>query len=250
MTDSSPNPLWPRPSLPHRIVFEDDALVVVSKPSHLLVHRTEMAAHDHDSLRDRLISEGVIDHSMHPVNRIDRPTSGLVLFAKNLEAHRMLHAQFTDHTIEKRYLAIVRGWMNDVCQVTKPLATSHSSKPKEACTHFTPLARYEWDVPITRYPTSRFSLVDCRPETGRYHQIRLHLRHLRHPIIGDTAHGDKPHNRYFESAFTHRPLYLHASHLAFQHPDGSRCLVEDPLPENWSEVMSAFGWDFNATFNR
>lgn len=233
---------WPRPDEPHQIIHSDDDLVVAYKPSHLLVHRTDMASRDCDNLRDRLIVEGMLDHSGHPVNRIDRPTSGLVVFSRHAEAHRMLHAQFAEHRIEKSYMAVVRGWLKDECTVDKPLPTSHNSTPKPATTRFTPLAHAEWDVPITRYPTSRFSLVACNPTTGRYHQIRLHLRHLRHPIIGDTAHGDKPHNRYFEAHFTHRPLYLHAGRLALTHPDGSPRCWEVPLPGTWQEVMQRFGW--------
>ncbi len=241
---------WPRPTESHEVVYADDDLLVAFKPSHLLVHRTDMAAQDADNLRDRLIAEGALDYRAHPVNRIDRPTSGLVLFSRHLEAHRFLHAQFVEHRIEKRYLAVVRGWLEAPATVEKPLPTGHNSTPKPALTHFRPLAQAEWDVAITRYPTSRFALVECTPETGRYHQIRLHLRHLRHPIIGDTAHGDKPHNRYFAAHFTHRPLYLHAGELQLTHPDGTQRRFHAPLPPSWQEVMAEFGWSGQTPFLR
>lgn len=241
---------WPKPTENHHVVHADVDLVVVFKPSHLLVHRTDMASQDTDNLRDRLIAEGTLDHRSHPVNRIDRPTSGLVLFSRHLEAHRLLHAQFAEHRIEKRYVAIVRGWLEGPTVAEKPLPTGHNSIPKPAQTHFTPLAQAEWQVAITRYPTSRFSLVECRPSTGRYHQIRLHLRHLRHPIIGDTAHGDKPHNRHFAAHFVHRPLYLHAGALRLTHPDGSERTFSTPLPPSWQEVMAEFGWADQTPFLR
>ena len=241
---------WPRPQAAHRLIHEDEDLLVVSKPSHLLVHRTDQAMQDADNLRQRLLDEGCIDHRAHPVNRIDRPTSGIVLFAKHGEAHRMLHAQFAEHTVKKRYCAIVRGFLPEPCFVEKPLPTAHNSVPKPASTQFNPLAHFEWDVAITRYPTSRFSLVECLPSTGRYHQIRLHLRHLRHPIIGDTAHGDKPHNRFFADRFSYRPLYLHAGHLTLEHPRGGIRTWEDPLPEEWKEVMDRFGWSEQTPFLR
>ena len=241
---------WPKATRPHRLVHVDEQVVVVDKPSHLLVHRTDLALQDPDNLRERLLAEGVIDHRWHPVNRIDRPTSGLVLFARGGEAHRMLHEQFASHRVEKRYVAIVRGWLDAPCTVDKPLPTSHNALPKDASTDFIPMAHFEWPVAITRYPTSRFSLVECRPSTGRYHQIRLHLRHLRHPIIGDSAHGDKPHNRFFADHFTHRPLYLHAGHLAIRHPDGTERLWKSPLPEDWQEVMETFGWGTETAFLR
>lgn len=241
---------WPRPTESHEVVYADPDLLVAFKPSHLLVHRTDMAAQDADNLRDRLIADGVLDYRAHPVNRIDRPTSGLVLFSRHPEAHRFLHAQFVEHRIEKRYLAVVRGWLEAPATVEKPLPTGHNSTPKPALTHFRPLAQAEWDVAITRYPTSRFALVECTPETGRYHQIRLHLRHLRHPIIGDTAHGDKPHNRYFAAHFTHRPLYLHAGELQLTHPDGTQRRFHAPLPPSWQEVMTEFGWSGQTPFLR
>jgi tRNA pseudouridine65 synthase len=241
---------WPKPSEAHRVVHSDNDLLVAMKPSHLLVHRTDLAAHDGDNLRDRLIAEGALDHQAHPVNRIDRPTSGLVLFARHPEAHRMLAAQFMEHRAEKRYVALVRGWLHDECTVEKPLPTSHNATPKPAATRFVPIAHFEWDAAITRYPSSRFSLVGCLPSTGRYHQIRLHLRHLRHPIIGDTAHGDKPHNRYFAAHFAHRPLYLHAGYLAVDHPDGTRHHWDAPLPGDWQEVMETFGWSGADAFLR
>lgn len=231
-------------------MYADEEVLVASKPNHLLVHRTDLAHQDRDNLRERLISEGSLNYTSHPVNRIDRPTSGLVVFSKTPEAHRMLHEQFTSHTAKKKYWAVVRGWLERDCTVDKPLATSHNQIPKPAFTSFSPLAHFEWNESITRYPTSRFSLVACTPTTGRYHQIRLHLRHLRHPIIGDTAHGDKPHNRFFEARFEHRPLYLHAGELSLTLPNGKTQTWLDPLPASWNELVHLFGWTTQTHFIR
>ena len=223
----------------------DDDLVIVHKPAHLLVHRTDWAYHDRENLRDWLLGQGVARETgeqWQPVNRLDRPTSGLVVFARNREAHRVVHAQFAEHRIRKGYLAVVRGHLPDGSVAEKPLPTGHNDVPKVAWTRFETIGTAEWPVAITRYPTSRFSLVRCLPETGRYHQIRLHLRHLRHPVIGDTAHGDKPHNRYLATEVGAPWMFLHAGELTLEHPGGGQVTYRSPVPAIWDAPLLAWGW--------
>ena len=145
---------------------------------------------------------------LQPVHRLDKPTSGIVLFAAPGDALNDLKLEFVHRRTTKVYWAIVRGWTEDEGVVEKPLPTAHNPKPKEAVTRYTTLARTELKVPVGPYETSRYSLVECRPETGRFHQIRLHFRHLRHPIVGDSRYGDKRHNRAVASR--HRDRHPHA----------------------------------------
>lgn len=243
----------PRPLEGPRILHCDADWVIVHKPAHLLVHRTDMAFYDRENLRDWLMAElpsfardgaaAERDGVLQPVNRLDRPTSGLVVFARNREAHRHAHAQFAEHRVEKEYIAVVRGHLPDGAVAEKPLPTGHNDVPKPARTRFETLGRAEWPVAITRYPTSRFSLVRCLPETGRYHQIRLHLRHLRHPIIGDTAHGDKPHNRYLAQEVGAPWMFLHAARLTLEHPRGGRVTYTSPVPALWEAPLKLWGWE-------
>ena len=232
-----------------RILESDDHLAWVWKPNHLLVHRTDLAMHDLLNLKDWILE--TTDWSFaQPINRLDRPTSGLVLVARDVDALKMVSEQFAQHAVAKTYLAIVRGWTEDEGVIEKPLPTSHNSTPKEAITTYKTLGRAELPLAITRYETSRFSLVECTPQTGRFHQIRLHLKHLKHPIIGDTAHGDKPHNRYFAHHLNQPYLLLHSGELTLEHPHTAlEKTVQAPLPEHWKQTLDQLGWsDSFSTF--
>ena len=229
------------PPDPPRVLHTDADLAVVWKPNRLLVHRTDWAIEEQDNLKRWLVAE-LGDPWVQPVHRIDRPTSGLVVFARTPEAHAHLHAQFVEHTVEKTYVALVRGWLpeGDVV-VEKPLANGMGGQAKPARTQFTPLYRTELPVAITRYPTSRLSIVACRPATGRYHQIRLHLRHLRHPVVGDIAHGDREHNRYFATEWNLPYLLLHAHRIAFTGCSGERLEFTAAPPAHFVEAVERIG---------
>ncbi len=239
------NTIGPEAPVPHefpRILRSDEQLAWMWKPNHLLVHRTDMARYDLHNLKDWIVESTGWSYAQ-PINRLDRPTSGLVLVARDVEALKLVSEQFAHHTVSKTYLAVVRGWMDDEGIIEKPLPTSHNTTPKEASTTFRTLARAELPFAITRYETSRFSLVECHPNTGRFHQIRLHLKHLKHPIIGDTAHGDKPHNRWFAQNLSQPFLLLHSGELTVQHPlTGESTTVQAPLPHHWKDTLDQLGW--------
>jgi tRNA pseudouridine65 synthase len=232
----------PEPQENPRFLECDDHLAWLWKPNHLLVHRTELARHDTTNLKEWVLENTDWTYAQ-PINRLDRPTSGIVLLARNVEASKLISEQFANHSVQKTYLSIVRGWMDDEGIIEKPIPTSHNAKPKEAITRYKTLARAEIAFPITRYDTSRFSLVECQPLTGRFHQIRLHLKHIKHPIIGDTAHGDKPHNRWFAQNLSQPFLLLHSGVLTIKHPFlGDSKTVRAPLPGHWKETMNQLGW--------
>lgn len=226
--------------LPIDILHRDERIVVVAKPSGLMVHRTNIS-------RDRVFLSEMLREQLGQrvwtVHRLDRATSGVLLCALDVEAAGELGKQFMAGTVAKRYLAIVRGWSDDEGVVERPLRHERRGD-QEAITRFRCLARTEIDEPVAPHPTSRYSLVELTPETGRRHQLRRHMNGLAHPIIGDVNHGDRRHNRLFRMKFGSHRLLLHAERLAFDHPETRERLdIEAPLPIEFAHVTKALGWD-------
>ncbi len=207
---------------PLAILYRDDDLIAVHKPAGLLMHRTRIDARESRFLLQALRDQ--IGAPVHPVHRLDKGTSGVVVFALHLDALQQLAAAFRDGQVEKTYLAIVRGWAAAHADVDYPLrdrpdrlARRRTIASRPAFTEVRCLARAELAVAVGRYATARYSLVVCRPRSGRKHQIRLHLKHLRHPVIGDANYGDGAHNRFFQSRGITR-LLLAASAIRLAHP--------------------------------
>ena len=226
------------------IIYEDECMLVASKPNRLLVHRTDIDFHESFNLRDLINKTRNQDAWLQPVHRLDKPTSGIVLFAPKGEALNALKLEFVHRRTTKVYWAVVRGWTDDQGMVEKPLPTAHNPQPKEAKTSFRTLARVELNFPVGPYQTSRYSLVECRPHTGRFHQIRLHFRHLRHPIVGDSRYGDKKHNRSVAASTGTDSLLLHAGSLEVRHPDGKRKIAfQAGVPECWNPILENWPWE-------
>lgn len=231
-----------------RLLHEDDRYLCVSKPRGLLVHKTPLDAHEPENLRDLLRQHyaGRID----PVHRLDKPTSGVILFGKDPEAIDACKRQFENQQTSKQYLAVVRGWVDHDGCISKPLPKGMTGPTKPARTPFASLGQCELPYAVSRYETARFSLLECAPKTGRYHQIRLHMRHFRHPIIGDSQHGDKIQNRAFAAHTGCAGLLLHAATFSFDHPDGGRLTLSAQVPDAWRSIEPATGWDFTRWSNR
>ncbi|PZX53960.1 tRNA pseudouridine65 synthase [Algoriphagus ratkowskyi] len=225
------------------ILFEDDFIIAINKPSGLLVHRTSIAAEETvfalQMLRDQ------IGQHVYPVHRLDRPTSGVLLFSKKEDILPMLKQQFADRSVQKTYLAIVRGIPAiRSALIDHPLTSERSNKLQEAQTHYKVLEEGEIPFDTTgRYPTSRYSLLELKPETGRTHQIRRHLAHIRHYILGDRKHGDNKQNQFFEKQFGMENLLLHARQLEFTHPILKETLiVRAELPGHFQKTITDLGW--------
>lgn len=223
------------------ILFQDEHIVVIDKPSGLLVHRTALARGETEFAMQMLRDQ--IGQHVFPIHRLDRPTSGLLVFALSSEVARKLSDAFAERQVIKTYHAMVRGYMPEQGVIDYPLteeldavADKHASQEataKEAITEFETLRKVELPFKVSKkHDSSRFSLVKCKPTTGRKHQIRRHFAHLRHPIIGDTNHGDGRQNRFFREAFNSHRLLLIASAIQFQHPVTSEEIhLELELPE-------------------
>jgi tRNA pseudouridine65 synthase len=226
------------------IIFEDEHLVIIDKPAGLLVHRTRQAFGEDENALIQLRDQ--IGSWVSPVHRLDRATSGLLLFAKNEEILPALKAKFMDREVQKTYLTISRGIPQEKeGLIDHPLTSERSNRPQEAQTRFRVFA--ECEIPFNstgRYPTSRYSLIEVDLLTGRTHQIRRHLAHIRHYIIGDKKHGDNKQNIFFERQFGLKNLLLHAWKLSFDHPLSlEKISLSCPPPVHFRTIMQELGWN-------
>jgi tRNA pseudouridine65 synthase len=194
-----------------------------------------------------------IGQMVYPVHRLDRPTSGALVFALSSEMARALAEDFGQGRVEKTYLAVVRGIPAEQGTVDYPLREeldrksdfmAKAGKPAQAAiTHFKTLASHEFQVCVDKFPTARYAMVAARPVTGRKHQIRRHLRHLGHPIIGDVTHGSGKHNRFFESQLQSCRLLLACRRLVFDHPRTKQRLeIESPLAPEFQKLVERLNW--------
>ncbi|EGN75645.1 23S RNA-specific pseudouridylate synthase [Idiomarina sp. A28L] len=214
-----------RPDVP--IIYQDEHIVVIDKPAGLLVHRTALARGE-KWFAMQLLRDKVGQH-VFPVHRLDRPTSGLLAFALSAEVATKMSELFANHRVQKIYHAVVRGYVNEYGRIDYPLkeeldaiADKMANQDKDAqsaVTDFLCLEQIELPFKVsTKHETSRYSLVKLAPKTGRKHQLRRHMAHIRHPIVGDTNHGDGRHNKFFREHFNIKRLLLAATNLSFPHP--------------------------------
>jgi tRNA pseudouridine65 synthase len=221
------------------ILYQDADYVAIDKPPGLLVHRTQLDTQATEFalqiLRDQIGQE------VFPCHRLDRPTSGILLFALNHEALRFAQAQFAEKTTHKEYLAVVRGWAPDSGKIDYDLRSEdHPNKSQSAQTSYTCLNRCQLDLPVGRYPTARFSLLKLVPLTGRKHQLRRHMAHIRHPILGDTCHGDSAQNRFLRAQFGVQRLLLRATRLEIQRPGNQpRLKLSAPQACEFNQLVTA-----------
>ncbi|MGR6873199.1 pseudouridine synthase [Pseudomonas sp. HK3] len=226
------------------ILYQDEHLIAVNKPSGLLVHKSWVAK-DAKEFALQTVRDMVGKH-VFPVHRLDRPTSGVLLFAFSGEMAQQVQSQW--HEAEKIYLAVVRGWLKESIKVDHPLKGmadygQDSETEQDAQTIFTPLAQIEIDATIDKYPQSRFGLVKAQPLQGRTHQIRRHLKHLSHPIIGDARYGKGKYNRYVGEHLSCPRLLLHAAQLIITHPvTQQRLSINAPIEGDMANLFEGFDW--------
>jgi tRNA pseudouridine65 synthase len=230
------------------ILYRDDALVAVHKPSGLLVHRTDLDRHETrfalQIVRDQLGCK------VHAVHRLDKGTSGVLVFALQAEVAQALTAQFETQQVTKAYLAVVRGHPSESGAIDHPLTRIRDdyewcgeqmeSEAQDATTRYQRLATVELDSAVDKYPTSRYALLELEPLTGRRHQLRRHLKHISHPIIGDSTYGKGRHNRFFQQAFGCHRMLLASVSLSLTHPVHGRPLtLVAPLADDFMNVLTA-----------
>lgn len=197
------------------IVYQDEYLVAVNKPHGLLVHPSPIAR-DAEEFAMQLLRDQLGQY-VFPVHRLDRKTGGVLLFALDTKVQSEVQQQFAERKVEKEYWAIVRGYTGDAGEIDYPLK-KENGKVQEAFTTYETVDRAELPVPFGKHDTVRYSLLKVMPETGRMHQIRKHLAHILHPIIGDRPHGCNKQNRLFKEKWGMTTMLLHARTLGFIHP--------------------------------
>jgi tRNA pseudouridine65 synthase len=230
---------------PLAVLYRDAQLVAIDKPSGWLVHRSDIDRHETrvvvQVLRDQLGCH------VHPVHRLDKGTSGVLLLALDADSHRQVSQQW--HEAAKTYLAVVRGWPDDEGLIDHPLAvldedgSATAAERQPAQTHYRCLARAELPHAVDRYPTARYALCALDPLSGRRHQIRRHLKHIAHPIVGDATYGKGRHNRLFQALFGCQRLLLACSELKLRHPaTGQPLSIRAGLDDCFANTLRGLGW--------
>ncbi len=237
------------------ILYRDEVMIAIDKPSGLLVHRTALDRQETEFAVQRLRDQ--IGRRVWPVHRLDRGTSGVLVFALDAAAAHVLAQQFAQHLPAKRYLAVVRGHPPESGEIDHPLrriddaidprGAREGAEPvaaQPAVTRYRRLAVAEMPVAIDRYPSSRYALVEAMPLTGRTHQIRRHLKHIAHPVIGDATYGKGAHNRYVAGLCGESRLLLACIHMHIRHPlSGADIELRCGPGTAFERLAEAFGWD-------
>lgn len=226
------------------ILYEDNEFIVVNKPNNMLVHGSYYARNlTSPTLLDLLLEQR--GEKLFPVHRLDHKTSGVLILAKSAEMTAQLQLKIEDNSLDKKYLALLRGYTPPTGTIDSPVKSAATGKYKEALTEFTTLQSVEIDIPVVPYPQSRYSLVEFSPKTGRMHQLRIHANKISHPIIGDHKYGNRHHNKMFAETLFLPNLFLHAASVEFTHPiTNERLKITAKLPEFWGEMRGKIGLGF------
>ncbi len=239
---------------PLEILYQDEYLVAINKPSGLLVHKSPIDKHE-TQFALQLVRDQIGQY-VYPIHRLDKPTSGVLLFALNAEMAQTMSLLFRASQVHKEYIAIVRGFTEDTSLIDYPLKQMLDTKEQkkqgitkevqEAQTAYERLATVELPFPVSRYPVARYSLVKLFPKTGRKHQLRRHMKHIFHPIVGDTKHGRGEHNNLFREKFACHRLLLHSDKIKFVHPlSNEEVVIHAPLDNMFKGLLKTFHWDID-----
>lgn len=224
------------------IIFEDAYILVVNKPNNVLIHKSYYARNIKAPTLLEVLKEQT-GFTLFPVHRLDRKTSGVLVLAKQKEYVAEFQELFNTNTIQKTYIAIVRGLVGEKSVINSPVKNPDTKVYKEAETACNPLFTKELNIPVHPYETSRYSLVTLKPATGRMHQLRIHMNKVSHPIVGDYKYGDRFHNRMFENEYDCHNLFLHAVSLEFPHPKTQKKIaLKATFPSDWKKILENFDW--------
>lgn len=221
------------------IIYKDQDLIAINKPHGIAVHRSGYIGADTVYAVQELRNQ--IGQKVFPCHRLDKKTAGVLLFALNQEMNSLMQKLFRENKVKKKYLAIVRGYTDASGIIDYPL-TNDRGKTQEAITEYKTLSQSEIDIPSGKFNTSRYSLVEVYPQTGRMHQIRKHFAHIYHPIIGDRPHGCNKQNKLFKEKFNMTTMMLHASELSLFHPYiGDEIIIKTKLQEEFIRTKEILG---------
>ncbi|UPZ37570.1 pseudouridine synthase [Sphingobacterium sp. PCS056] len=218
------------------ILYQDEDIIAINKPHGLLVHRSSIAR-DASEFALQLLRDQ-IGQSVYPAHRLDRKTAGILLFSLNKETDKELQQLFQNQLVDKRYIAVLRGHAPEEMLIDYPLKKDNGVM-QEAQTNFKTIAKAELPFPSGKFPTSRYSLVEANPTTGRMHQLRKHFAHIFHPIIGDRPHGCNKQNKFWKENFEMDTMMLHASEITFKHPKTQNIItIQAGLQPEFQRVLT------------
>lgn len=217
------------------ILYEDQALIAINKPHGLLVHRTKMAA-DATAFAVQILRNQLGGLHVYPVHRLDRKTAGILLFAKTKQANQDVQKLFREGQVDKSYRALVRGFVKDSGCID--YALTHEDKTQEAVTHYQLLQHIELNVPFGKFETSRYSLVELKPTTGRFHQLRKHMAHILHPIIGDRPHGCNKQNKLWKEKYQIDTMCLCATELRLTYPENQLISISSSYSQEIQKALT------------
>ena len=225
------------------IIYQDNYCLLVTKPNNVLVH------HAHHS-RNKIEEESLIQlienqfgKRYYPIHRLDRKTSGIILLASKREYVASFQALFTNNEIQKIYYGVVRGFSEDNKVINSPVKGRDALVYREAETHLNCLDKIELNIPVKPYDSSRYSLVELKPKTGRMHQLRIHMNKVSTPLINDAKYGDKNHDLMYAKEFGWKNLFLHAGSLEFIHPfTNKKLILKSSFSEDWVQLFQEFSW--------
>lgn len=226
------------------ILYQDEYCVVVSKPNNMLVHHAHHSRNKSDEASLLQTLESQLGQRFYPIHRLDRKTSGIMLLATKTDYVARFQALFTHHQIQKTYYGIVRGFAPASKIIDSPVKGRDADVYKDAETHLKSLAQITLNIPVKPYDSSRYSLVELQPKTGRLHQLRIHMNKISYPLINDAKYGDKNHDLMYEREFGWTKLFLHAGSLQFVHPFTQKpLLIKAEFPKDWLDLFVKFGWE-------
>jgi len=234
------------------ILYRDEYFVAINKPSGLLVHKSMIDRHEIYYAMKMLKNQ--IGQWVYPVHRLDKATSGVLLFALDSDSARLLSEQFQAKKIEKKYIAVVRGYTPESGIIEHALKekldkisdkqAEQNKAAQEAITHYKRVAIVEIDAALGRYDRVRYSLIELFPKTGRKHQLRRHMKHINHHMLGDTKYGRGEHNKFIRENYGVYRLLLHAQQLRFTHPYRDEAIsITAPLDRTFMSLFEKFDWN-------
>jgi tRNA pseudouridine65 synthase len=226
-----------------QVIYEDQWILCVNKPNNMVVHHAYFSRNVASELSLLQLAENEKEMKLYPIHRLDRKTSGIILLAKQKEYVAMFQQLFEKKQIEKKYFGVVRGFSPEKKIIDLPVKGKDKKKHKNAITHLSTLDSITLNIPVKPYDTSRYSLVELLPKTGRTHQLRIHTYKNNHPLLGDSKYGDINHNAMFVKEFGFQHLFLHAGVLLFNHPKTNQelCLIAN-FPKDWCTLLKNFNW--------
>jgi len=225
------------------ILYEDKYCIVVNKPNNVLVHHSYYSRNIKDDSLLQILRQQFTGSNFYPVHRLDRKTSGLIVLAKEKEFVVKFQNLFHTNEIQKKYYALVRGFCEKSGKIDSPVKNPDTGVYKDALTFYKKLSQKELKIPVKPYSTSRYSVLELEPKTGRMHQLRKHMNKVAYPIIGDHKYGNRHHNQMFEKEFGLDLLFLHAYSLAFTHPFlNTEIKLKAKLPLFWTNLFLKLDW--------